>query len=82
MGHHHQHHHGQTGAVSAEQQITMLAYMLDHNRHHAADLHDMAHRLKDGGAQKTAALLERALEQYHTGNDLLEQALQSLKGGD
>ena len=39
-GHPHSHAHGE--AVSGEQAVALLQYMLDHNIHHAAELSDLA----------------------------------------
>lgn len=78
--HDHHHHHQTPGPVSPEQQATMLAYMLDHNRHHAQDLHALAHQFADAGKHEAAAMLDQALAAYQQGNDLLAQALANLKG--
>ena len=50
--------------------------MLGHNRHHAQELHDLAHSA-DGEA---ARLLHEAVADYEQGNDKLERALSLLKG--
>ena len=54
--------------------------MLDHNRHHAQDLHALAHQFADAGKHEAAAMLDQALAADQQGNDLLAQALANLKG--
>ena len=74
--HDHEHHHEHTSVSSPEELVAMLTYMLAHNRHHAEELHDLAHQT-DGQA---AELLHAAVQEFNAGNDKLEQALAILKG--
>ena len=67
--HDHEHH-------SPEETLALLTYMLGHNRHHAQELHELAHSV-DGEA---AALLHEAVDELGRSNDALEQALALLKG--
>ena len=67
--HDHEHH-------SPEEALALLTYMLGHNRHHAQELHELAHSV-DGEA---AALLHEAVDELGRSNDTLEQALALLKG--
>lgn len=47
--HCHPHSHEHTGdkPMSPEEVLALLNYMLDHNRHHADELHDICHALED-----------------------------------
>ena len=45
--------------------------MLDHNRHHAEELHDLAHSFDE----VTADLIHDAVDKLGESNDLIEQAL-------
>ncbi len=77
-GHDHHHHHDEPR--EAGENLALLTYMLDHNRHHAEELHDLAHDLSDEGKEAAAALLHEALEAYEKGNEKLAQALEAAKG--
>lgn len=68
-GHDHQHH-------SPEEALALLAYMVQHNRHHAEELHELAHSLEDEPAQ----LLHDAILDFNLGNEKLDEALKLLKG--
>lgn len=71
--HNHEHSHSHT---SPEETLALLKYMLGHNRHHAKDLHGIAHNT-DGEASE---LIHQAVKDFEAGNDKLEQALKLLKG--
>ena len=73
---HHDHDHHHHDHTSPEETLALLTYMLGHNRHHAQELHDLAHSA-DGEA---ARLLHEAVADYEQGNDKLERALSLLKG--
>lgn len=74
---HHDHGHEHTHeAVSSAEALAVLSYMLDHNRHHADELHDIAHSAEPAEA---AALLHDAVTLFNQANDKLEQALQLMK---
>lgn len=75
--HSHEHEHG--AFESPEQAQALMAYMLDHNRHHAEELHDVCHRLEDMGKTAAAASLGAALDAYYHGNEHLEEALKALR---
>ena len=47
--HTHAHTHTHAAASSPEEALALLKYMLDHNRHHAEELHDLADLLRDCG---------------------------------
>ena len=69
--HSHGHTHSHAAASSPEEALALLKYMLDHNRHHAEELHDLAHNFDD----VTADLLHEAVDKLGESNDLIEQAL-------
>ena len=69
---HDHHHHDHT---SPEESLALLTYMLGHNRHHAEELHELAHSL-DGEA---AQLIHDAVVDFELGNEKLAEALQILK---
>ena len=77
-GHDHPHHH--EVSKEAGEDLALLTYMLDHNRHHAEELHELAHDLSDAGKEAAAALLHEALDFYDKGNEKLAQALEAAKG--
>ncbi len=70
-GHDHHHHHGEE-AMEAK---ALLQYMIDHNKHHADELYDLANKL-DGSAKE---LVHAAVIDYETGTGKLEQALKALE---
>ena len=76
-GHDHHHH----GIPEAGKNLALLTYMLDHNRHHADELHDLAHELEHEGKAEAASLLHEALTAFDQGNDKLAQALSAAKEG-
>ena len=70
--HHHDHEHK---AHSPEETLALLGYMIDHNRHHAEELHDLAH----SATPDAAALIHEAVDAFLAGNEKLEKALAILK---
>jgi len=78
----HTHTHGDVTAFeSVEQAIALMSYMLDHNKHHAEELHELSHKLEATGKENAAQLIGVALEKYYAGNEDLEKALNALKEG-
>lgn len=71
--HTHDHHHDHS---SPEETLALLNYMLGHNRHHAQELHELAH----GVEGEAAELLHEAVDDLARSNDKLERALAILKG--
>lgn len=65
------HTHSHTAATSPEEALALLNYMLSHNRHHAEELHELAHYFDDVEGD----LLHDAVDKLTESNDLLEQAL-------
>jgi len=74
--HGHEHHHDHSHEHhSPEEALALLAYMLVHNRHHAEELHELAH----GMDEKAAELLHKAVEDFNAGNDKLEKVLDMME---
>ena len=67
--HDHPHH-------SPEEALALLSYMVQHNRHHAEELHELSHSLEDEAAQ----LIHDAILDFDLGNEKLDEALKLLKG--
>ena len=78
--HSHPHSHGEVSGFESTQQATaLMGYMLDHNRHHAEELHELSHKLEADGKTEAAGKIHQAVDCFQQGNDLLEAALQQLK---
>lgn len=79
MSHHthaHEHSHiSENAELDMAARKATLAYLLEHNRHHAQEIHDLAH----GCEEKTAALLHEASALIDQGNDKIEAALALMK---
>ncbi|MCR5154417.1 MAG: cobalt transporter [Lachnospiraceae bacterium] len=74
---HHEHSHHHDGEkTSPEEALALLNYMVGHNKHHAEELHELAHSVSGEAAE----LLHSALKDYEEGNVKLEKALGLLKG--
>lgn len=81
--HEHSHSHGEQGCEGcqgscqkpANEQEAILAYMLDHNRHHAAELLEIAKQFKTTGQEEAAVQIEKAVEDFEKGNMRLSVAL-------
>ncbi len=72
----HNHNHNQKTASSPEESLALLDYMLGHNRHHAKELHELAHSLPDA----ESSLLLDAVEDFNRGNEKLASVLAMMKG--
>ena len=71
-GHEHQHEHPGNGGMNTDKQtLALLKYMLEHNRHHAEELHDLAHCFDEVAED----LIHQAVDKLGESNDLIEQAL-------
>ena len=78
--HTHPHEHGAIpGFESLDQAEALMSYMLDHNRHHADELHEVGHKLAHTGKEEAAKLLHEAVDAFNRGNELLAKALEALK---
>ena len=83
--HDHDHDHAHH---SPEEALALLAYMVQHNRHHAEELHELAHSMDDETIRKVRALLSSEKQQllhdavvdFTLGNEKLDEALKLLKG--
>ena len=73
--HSHAHTHSHAAASSPEEALALLKYMLDHNRHHAEELHDLGHCFDDVAGD----LIHDAVDKLGESNDLIEQALSLIK---
>ena len=81
-GHNHDHHTHDHGFETIEQAIALMTYMLDHNKHHAHELHELSHKLEAMGKGDAACLLDASVDGFMTGNAMLESALENLKKED
>lgn len=77
-GHGHEHHHDGK-ELTGEQTLALMSYMLEHNRSHASELHDVAHALSSQGRDEAAALIHDAVHYLDHGNQKLEEALKLIK---
>jgi hypothetical protein len=59
----------------------LLDYMLDHNKHHAEELTEMAKDLRGAGLEKEAALVDDAVKALEEGAGHLAKAVESIKKG-
>lgn len=73
--HEHDHEHPHK-PHSPEETLALLSYMIDHNRHHAEELHELAH----SADEEAAGLIHGAVALFNEGNEKLEKALSILKG--
>jgi len=74
--HQHVHHHDSDHQeLTSDKRNAVLQYMLDHNQHHAEELHELAHQAEGEAAE----LMHQAVELFEQSNEKLEAALQLLK---
>ena len=84
-GHEHEHMHDYEhnehahGEQFMDEDTAVLAYMLDHNKHHAQELAVIAKHLREQGKEDAAAQVERGVEDFEKGNMRLSIALSLLK---
>ncbi|MBQ0041041.1 MAG: hypothetical protein KBS56_03345 [Clostridiales bacterium] len=69
--HEHNHDHSHLVASSHEEAVALLRYMLNHNQHHADELHELAHCFED----EIADLVHDAVDSLQDSNNFMEQAL-------
>ncbi len=83
-GHEHEHNHDHCGcdgcghdhgAQPQDEDTAVLAYMLDHNKHHAQELAVIAKHLREQGRDDAAAQIEKGVEDFEKGNMRLSIAL-------
>ena len=77
--HDHEHNEHAHGEQSRDEDTAVLAYMLDHNKHHAQELAVIAKHLREQGKEDAAAQVERGVEDFEKGNMRLSIALSLLK---
>ena len=63
----------------ANEQEALLTYMLDHNKHHAAELLEIAKQVRAAGKEDAAVQIEKAVENFDKGNLYLSLALSLVK---
>ena len=86
-GHHHHHDHdhecgcgcGCGGHEQVDENVAILTYMLDHNKHHALELKEIAAHLRSVGKDEAAAQIEKGVEDFEKGNMRLSIALSLVK---
>ena len=86
-GHDHGHHHdhecgcgcGCGGHEQQDENVAILSYMLDHNRHHALELKEIAKHLREAGKDEVADQIEKGVEDFEKGNMRLSIALSLVK---
>ena len=78
--HEHQHFHEHVTAYENKiQAVTILEYLLEHNRAHADELHEICHKLEASGESEAAFLVDDAVGCFRDGTARLELALENLK---
>lgn len=78
---HANHHHHHEGGENARENLALLTYMLDHNRHHASELEDLADKLEADGMAQAAEQIRRGVKAFQEGNHYLEHALKAVRDG-
>ena len=82
-GHEHEHDHEHCehahDGQPKDEDTAVLAYMLDHNKHHAQELAVIAKHLREQGKEEAAAQVERGVEDFEKGNMRLSIALSLLQ---
>ena len=93
--HHHEGDHGHThdadgcggdcngcgaGTMSESDKMSaLLDYMLKHNEHHAAELDQVAEKLRAAGKDAAAEQIKKAVDEFQKGNLYLNLALSMVK---
>ena len=88
--HHHDHHHEGEDCGHAcnacgseekckDENLALLTYMLQHNEHHAAELDQMADKLRKAGMDTAAEQIRKAVDEFQKGNLYLSVALATVK---
>ncbi len=65
---------------STEESLALLNYMIEHNRHHGEDLHEIFHALEKAGHKPEAELVHKAMHLFEDGNETLAEAYKLLGG--
>ena len=80
-GHSHGHSHdadGKTG--SADRDLALMRYMLEHNRQHAQELAETGGRIADAGLEQAAGFIQEAVHSFEHANSSLEKAIRAIGG--
>ena len=77
--HDHTHEHAHGPAADGDKLTALLDYMLKHNEHHAAELDQVAAKLRDAGKDAAAEQIKKAVDEYQKGNLYLNLALSLVK---
>ena len=79
--HHHDHgHHGHTHeAPQGDKMVALLDYMLKHNESHAAELDQVAEKMRAAGKEAAAEQIKKAADEFQKGNLYLSLALSMVK---
>ncbi len=80
----HAHSHACAGACDScaeaeDETLALVSYMLQHNKHHAMELDEMAKKLRSMGKGEAADQIEKGVSEFESGNVRLEVALSLLK---
>ena len=70
--------HAHAHAADPAENKALLTYMLDHNAHHAQELHTLAHGYETIH-KEAAALLHEAVAELNAGNQKIAEALKLLE---
>ena len=71
--------HSHNNSSPAGKAPALLAYMADHNRHHAEELRSLSHNLKHQGFSEAARLIDEAEAYLSKCTGLLYDALSKLE---
>ena len=74
----HTHNHTQE-APAGDKMTAVLDYMLKHNEHHAAELDQVAEKLRAEGKDAAAEQIKKAVDEFQKGNLYLSLALSMVK---
>lgn len=80
-GHSHGQGHSHAAPEQPDQMTALLDYMLKHNEHHAAELDQMAAKLREAGKENAAEQIKKAVDEFQKGNLYLSLALSIVKEG-
>ncbi|MCD8348300.1 MAG: cobalt transporter [Lachnospiraceae bacterium] len=62
-------------AAQGDKMVALLDYMLKHNEHHAAELDQVAEKLRGDGKEAAAEQIKKAVDEFQKGNLYLKLAL-------
>ena len=65
--------------IRKKKTFALLTYMLQHNEHHAAELDQMADKLRKAGMDTAAEQIRKAVDEFQKGNLYLSVALATVK---